>query len=88
MKWRDLPRYFVHGIAFSMLFFVLAIVWVFAFAVLSFIGAVIGLVIGIVLLFLLVGFANSVVTSVLWFKVKFGLWDQLYFFPILLYMIC
>ena len=78
MNWKDLPKYFVHGIAFSTLFFVLAIAWTLAFAFLTVIGAIIGLVIGFVLLFLVVGFANSVVTSYLWFKVKFGFWDFLF----------
>jgi len=78
MNWKDLFKYFVHGIAFSTLFFVLAIAWILAFAFLTVIGAIIGLVIGFVLLFLVVGFANSVVTSYLWFKVKFGFWDFLF----------
>jgi peptide/nickel transport system permease protein len=78
MNWKDLMRYFVHGIAFSTLLLVLGIVWVFAFAFLTVVGAIIGLIVGIVLLFLLVGFVNSVVTSVLWFKVKFGFWDFLF----------
>jgi len=78
MNWKDLFKYFVHGIAFSTLFFVLAIAWTLAFAFLTVIGAIIGLVIGFVLLFLVVGFANSVVTSYLWFKVKFGFWDFLF----------
>jgi ABC-type dipeptide/oligopeptide/nickel transport system permease component len=78
MNWKDLPRYFVHGIAFSTLFFVLAIVWVSALAFLTVIGAIIGFIIGLVLLFLVVGFANSLVTSFLWFKVKFGFWDFLF----------
>ena len=78
MNWKDLPKYFVHGIAFSTLFFVLAIAWTLAFAFLTVVGAIIGLVIGFVLLFLVVGFANSVLTSYLWFKVKFGFWDFLF----------
>lgn len=78
MNWKDLLRYFVHGIAFSTLFFVLAIVWALALDFLTITGAIIGFIIGLVLLFLMVGFVNSLVTSYLWFKVKFGFWDFLF----------
>jgi len=78
MNWKDLLKYFVHGMAFSTLFFVLAIAWTFVLAFLVGVGAIIGFIIGFVLLFLMIGFLNSVITSYLWFKVKFGFWDFLF----------
>lgn len=88
MNWKDLAKYFIHGIAFSVLFFILGIVWVFAFALLVVVGFIIGLIIGICLLFLIVGFLNSVITSFLWFEVKTSFWDLFFhglaFFIILL----
>jgi len=75
MNWKDLAKYFVHGIAFSILFLILGIVWAFIFALLVFVGFIIGLVIGLGLLFLIVGYLNSVITSFLWFEVKTSFWD-------------
>lgn len=75
MNWKDLAKYFIHGIAFSILFLILGVVWAFVFAFLVVIGFIIGLVIGIGLLFLIVGFLNSVITSFLWFEVKTSFWD-------------
>jgi ABC-type dipeptide/oligopeptide/nickel transport system permease component len=78
MNWKGLLKYFIHGMAFSTLFLVLAIAWIFVLSFLVGVGAIIGFIIGFVLLFLMVGFLNSVVTSYLWFKVKFGFWDFLF----------
>ena len=78
MNWKNLLKYFVHGMAFSTLFFVLTIAWAFVLAFLVGAGAIIGFIIGLVVLFLMVGFLNSVITSYLWFKVKFGFWDFLF----------
>ncbi|UCE29797.1 MAG: hypothetical protein JSV85_03540 [Candidatus Bathyarchaeota archaeon] len=75
MNWKDLAKYIVHGIAFSILFLILGIVWAFVFAFLVVIGFIIGFVIGLVLLFLIVGFLNSVITSFLWFEVKMSFWN-------------
>jgi peptide/nickel transport system permease protein len=72
---KNIAKYFVHGLAFSILFLVLSFVWVFVSAFFTTIGGIIGFIIGLVLLFLLVGFANSLVTSYLWFKVRYGFWD-------------
>jgi ABC-type dipeptide/oligopeptide/nickel transport system permease component len=74
---KNIAKYFVHGLAFSILFLVLSFVWVFVSAFFTTIGGIIGFIIGFVLLFLLVGFANSLVTSYLWFEVRYGFWDLL-----------
>ena len=78
MDWRDLAKYFIHGIAFSLLFALLAIAWVFILVILVGLGFLIGLIIGVGLLFLIVGFLNSVVTTYLWFEVKTTFWDILF----------
>ncbi len=78
MNWRNLLKYFVHGMTFSTSYFVLATVWAFVLSFLIGVGAIIGFIMGLVLLFLMAGFLNSVITSYLWFKVKFGFWDFLF----------
>jgi hypothetical protein len=67
---RLLRKYFIHGIAFSLLFLVLGFVWVFIFALLVGLGSFIGFILGFGLLFLLIGFLNSEITKWLWFDVK------------------
>lgn len=67
---RLLRKYFIHGIAFSLLFLVLGFVWVLIFALLVGLGSFIGLILGFGLLFLLIGFLNSEITKWLWFDVK------------------
>jgi len=77
MNGRDAAKYFVHGIAFSFLFAILAVAWVFILVILVGIGFFIGLILGLGLLFLIVGGLNAFVTSLLWFNVKKGFWDLL-----------
>jgi hypothetical protein len=86
MNWKDLAKYFIHGIAFSILFLILGIVWVFVFAFLTIIGSIIGFIIGVGLLFLIVGFLNSTITFYLWFEVKTSFWD-FFFHGLALFMI-
>jgi len=71
-------KYFVHGIAFSLLFTVLAITWIFGFSLLILLGSFIGLIIGLILLMLIIGFVNNLITTFLWFSVKWGTWDILF----------
>ena len=78
MNGRDAAKYFVHGIAFSSLFLILAVAWTFTLIFLVAIGFFIGLIIGLGLLFLIVGDLNAFITSLLWFKVKTGFWDTCY----------
>jgi len=75
--WKILIKYFVHGIAFSLLFTVLGIAWIFGLLALVMIGSFLGLIIGLGLLILIVGFVNAVITTQLWFAVKSGFWDIL-----------
>ncbi len=77
MNGRDAAKYFVHGIAFSFLFLILAVAWAFILIFLVAIGFFIGLIIGLGLLFLIVGGLNAFITSLLWFRVKTGFWDLL-----------
>jgi hypothetical protein len=68
--WKILIKYFIHGLAFSLLFTVLAFLWTFGVLMLIVIGSIIGLIIGIGLLMLIVGAINACLTSTLWFPVE------------------
>ena len=70
-------KYFIHGFAFSLLFRILAIVWIVAFAVLVGVGFIIGWVIGIGSLFLMIGYLNGAIAKWLWFDVRQGFWQVL-----------
>jgi ABC-type dipeptide/oligopeptide/nickel transport system permease component len=78
LNWKEIVKYFVHGLLFSTLLFVLGIAWTFVLTFLIGFAAMMGLIIGLILLFLMVGFLNSVISSYLWFEVKFGFWDSLF----------
>lgn len=86
MNWKDLAKYFIHGIAFSILFLILTIAWVFILVVLVSFGFIIGLIAGVGLLFLIIGDLNSVITTHLWFGVKTSFWD-LFFHGLVLFII-
>jgi len=59
-------KYFLHGIAFSLLLTLLVFLWAFVAGFLVVAGYVIGLIIGIVLLFFIVGGLNIVLTEIIW----------------------
>lgn len=61
-----LVRYFLHGIAFSILFLLLGIVWIFIFVILVGVGFIIGFVIGFIVLFLFMGGLNTLLTDFIW----------------------
>lgn len=61
-----LAKYFVHGILFSILGLVLVFVWAAVLIVLVLLGSFLGLLIGFIVLFLLVGWLNSVITGFVW----------------------
>ena len=71
---RTFLKLYVHGILFSLLSTVLSLGWVFVAAFLIRFGFLVGLAIAIGLLVLLAGFANAMVSRLLWFPVKGGLW--------------
>ena len=75
---KTISKYFLHGFAFSILFLILGIAWVFALAVLVGLGYVIGFVIGLGLLAFIVGFLNSEITGFLWFTVEREFWSLLF----------
>lgn len=83
----NLAKYFVHGIAFSILFILLAFAWVFIMILLVSLGSIIGLVIGIGLLFLIVGFINMVLGVHLWnIEAETGFW-RVFFHGLVLFII-
>jgi hypothetical protein len=59
-------KYFLHGIAFSLLLLVLEIVWVFMLVFLVIIGFIVGLIIGFIILFFIIGGLNAVLTQSIW----------------------
>jgi len=61
-----LTRYFLHGLAFSLLLMVFGIVWLFLLLALVIVGLVIGFIIGLFLLFLIMGALNSILTEYIW----------------------
>lgn len=61
-----LARYFLHGIAFSILFPLLGLAWVIILELLIMVGALIGLIIGFIVLFFFIGGLNTVLTSFVW----------------------
>jgi len=73
--WKTIVKYFVHGAAFSVIFTILAILWLFGLLLLIILGSFIGLIIGFVLLILIMGGLNSALTSVLWFPVRTSFWN-------------
>jgi hypothetical protein len=61
-----LARYFLHGIAFSILFNLLELVWIFILAMLVMVGAIIGFIIGFILLFFFMAVLNTALTDFIW----------------------
>jgi len=61
-----LPRYFVHGLLFSIFGFVIGLLLVFIFVGLIVLGAFIGLIIGFLLLFLVLGAVNAFLMDTIW----------------------
>jgi len=59
-------KYFLHGIAFSILYLALAFVWIFLLVALVIVGFFIGLIIGFVVLFFVLGGLNSFLTDLIW----------------------
>ncbi len=63
---KTIPKYFIHGFAFSIIFIVLVFVWALIFAVLIVIGSFIGFILGFIVLFFFLGGLNSFLTDLIW----------------------
>jgi cation transport ATPase len=72
---KTVAKYFIHGFAFSVLFTILVILWIFGIFVLTVLGAIIGFIIGLVILMFIMGGLNSYLTGLLWFPVKTSFLD-------------
>jgi hypothetical protein len=70
-------KYFVHGLAFSLLMFVMALGWGFALFFLVMVGSIIGLIIGFVLLAYLTGWLNAFLLQSIWGINDGGDWKNL-----------
>ncbi len=69
---KEVVRYFVHGLAFAVLFLIVGVAWAFLLLFLVVCGLWIGLAIGLVLFFALMGYVNALLTWFLWFPVRMG----------------
>lgn len=67
-----LGKYALHGLAFAVLFFVVAVAWAVALVLLVVCGLYLGLILGFVLLFVIMGYLNATLTTMLWFPVRTG----------------
>ncbi len=67
--WKNPVKFFIHGVSFSVLFWILLIVWSLMFVVLVVFGAFIGVIIGFVILVYIMGGLNCFLTDRLWFPV-------------------
>ena len=65
-RWKNPLKYFLHGISFSVLLFLLTFVWVFISVVLVAIGSFIGFIIGFIVLFIFIGGLNTFLTGLIW----------------------
>ena len=63
---RRVTKYFIHGIAYSVIMVVLVFVWVFATVLLVAVGWLIGLIIGFILLFIILGGLNCFLSEAIW----------------------
>lgn len=63
---RRVTKYFIHGIAYSVIMVVLVFLWVFAAVLLVAVGWLIGLIIGFILLFVILGGLNCFLTVTVW----------------------
>ena len=63
---KTIPKYFIHGFAFSIIFIVLVFIWALIFALLIVIGSFIGFILGFIVLFFFLGGLNSFLTDLIW----------------------
>jgi ribosomal protein L37AE/L43A len=85
--WKKVVKFFVHGIAFSVLFFALDFLWLFSSLFLLTIGSILGFIIGILLLFVIVGVTNTVVSRFVWkFSMKYSA-KKIFFHGLILFVI-
>jgi hypothetical protein len=75
--WKNPLKYFLHGLAFSVIFLLLSFVWAIILVVLIVAGFLIGLIIGFLVLFFIIGGLNSFLTDLIWsISIKTG-WKSL-----------
>ncbi len=63
---RSIWKYFLHGIAFYLIFLVMLFGWAVLLVLLVLGGLFIGLIIGFLLLFLILGYINAGITGAIW----------------------
>ncbi len=67
---RNLAKYFLHGVVFSALLFVVFFFSALLLDLLAVLGAYLGIIIGLLILVILIGVANGFITARLWFKIE------------------
>lgn len=75
---RRVTKYFIHGIAYSVIMTVLVFVWVIATVLLVAVGSWIGLIIGFILLFIILGGLNCFLTGTIWSISTKTAWTSLF----------
>lgn len=64
--WKNLLKYFLHGLSFSVILTLLIIIWALVLVALILIGSIIGLIIGFIILLFIMGGLNSLLASLIW----------------------
>jgi len=75
---RVLAKYFLHGLAFSLLLFIVAMFSMFLLVILTYVGSLLGIILGLAILVILTGFANTFITEKLWFRMETSWTKYLY----------
>ena len=66
LDFKAISKYFIHGFAFSIIMFVLVLVWAFVLVFLTVAGSFIGLILGFVVLLFILSGVNSFLTESIW----------------------
>jgi hypothetical protein len=77
----------MHGIAFSILYLILAIVWFVALVFLVMVGLFIGLIIGLLVLFWIIGGLNTLLADAVWGMSLRSDWKSLLFHGFALFFV-
>lgn len=76
--WKNQAKYFLHGFLWFLFAAAALLIFPFLLFFLVEIGLIIGAIIGLAILFLFIGFVNSLISDHLWFPIKdITIWDEL-----------
>lgn len=86
MTLKDVKKYFLHGLIFSVLMFVIFFGWIFLLAFLILLGSIIGLIIGLAVLVYVIGWLNVKLLKYFWNFEAGSKWTELLFHGFILLM--